>query len=193
MDKDKFLSELKKLLSDKKINNVLAILLVLIFLLLAYNVFSPNSNKEVNKSSKEDFNSSNVEKVSTSQYEAKEKEELISILEEIEGVGEVTVKINFEGDEVKVPAYEDNTQTSNTEETDTSGGKRKNEQTNESKTVVKSEDEPYILQTKKPKVVGIAVAAEGASDSKVKNDIEKAVCSLYDLPINKVNVYPMKK
>lgn len=190
MDKDKLFSELKKILSDKKISNVFVILLILVFLLIAYNVFFQNTSS---KSSKGEFNSTNVENVSTKEYEEREKEELVSILEEIEGVGSVTVKINFESDEVKVPAYEDSTQTSITEESDNAGGTRKNEQTNETNSIVKSDDEPYILQTKKPKVIGIAIAAEGANDSKVKNDIEKAVCSLYDLPINKVNVYPMKK
>ena len=53
-------------------------------------------------------------------------------------------------------------------------------------------DKPYILQTYKPKVIGIVVVAEGASDSKIKHEIEAAVSSLYALPANKVNVYPMK-
>lgn len=102
------------------------------------------------------------------------------------------VKINFESDEVKVPAYEKNTQVSKTEETDVNGGKRINNQTNDSTSVVMATDKPYILQTYKPKVIGIVVVAEGASDSKIKHEIEAAVSSLYALPANKVNVYPMK-
>lgn len=193
MDKNKLLNELKKMLSDKKISNILALLLILVFVLIAYNVFVPKSTSEKKQTNEDKYNNEYVENVGTKAYEEKEREDLVSILEQIEGVGKVQVKINFESDEVKVPAYESTTQTSTTEEADNVGGTRVNEQTNETTSVVKSDDEPYILQTNKPKVIGITVAAEGASDVKVKSDIEKAVCSLYDLPINKVNVYPKAK
>ena len=53
------------------------------------------------------------------------------------------------------------------------------------------DNEPFILETRKPKVVGVMVVAEGAKDSKVKSNIEKAVINLYDIPANKVNVFSM--
>ena len=55
-----------------------------------------------------------------------------------------------------------------------------------------SSDEPFILQTNKPKVIGVVVVAKGASDSKIKHNIEVAVSNLYSLDANKVNVYSMK-
>lgn len=191
MDKNKLINEIKKLISDKKTSNILVVLLILLFLLIAYNYFVPStkekgSNDEVTITEDTQNVSKNLE------YEEKEKRELVSILEQIDGVGKVEVKINFESNEVKVPAYESTTQTSTTQENDNSGGVRKNEQTNETTTVVKSEDEPYILQTYKPNVIGVVVVAEGASDINIKNNIQKAVCSLYNLPVNKVNVYTKK-
>ena len=150
MDKNKLLNELKKMLSDKKISNILALLLILVFVLIAYNVFVPKSTSEKKQTNEDKYNNEYVENVGTKAYEEKEREDLVSILEQIEGVGKVQVKINFESDEVKVPAYESTTQTSTTEEADNVGGTRVNEQTNETSSVVNSVDEPYILETNIP-------------------------------------------
>lgn len=129
-------------------------------------------------------------------YEAQEKKELKNLLTKIENVGEVEVMIYFKSGEVKVPATENTTQEVTTEETDNQGGKRTNtQQTDGSKVVMAvegSKNEPYILQTNKPEISGVAIVAEGASSSKVKYDIQVAVSSLYGISIDKVNVYPMK-
>ena len=49
MDKKKLINELKKLLDDKKITNVLTIALVIAFVLIALNVFYPDMFKEKEK------------------------------------------------------------------------------------------------------------------------------------------------
>ena len=194
MNKNKLLEELKKQVSDKKFSNILVICLILIFSLIAVNYFVTNNTKEKKKEKDSNISYDDALKVSyNSKYEKKETKALESLLEEMEGVGNVVVKINFESDEVKVPAYESTSQKSTTEENDNSGGTRVNEQNNESSTIVKSDDEPYILKVDNPSVIGIAVIADGANDTKIKSQIEKVVCSLYDLPVNKVNVYPRKK
>jgi stage III sporulation protein AG len=113
------------------------------------------------------------------------------------GVGDVEVMLSFEHGEQKVPAYDKNTQKSTTEETDNEGGKRVNNQdTDGSKVVMKSYDgnnEPFVLTTYKPKISGIIIIAEGAENSKTKYEIEQAVSKLYNLSLDKVNVYSMKK
>ena len=113
------------------------------------------------------------------------------------GVGDVDVMIHFENGEKKVPAYDNSAQKSTTEETDNQGGKRVNNQnTDNSKVVMTTKDgknEPFILTTIKPRIVGIVVVAEGAQDSKIKYEIEQAVSKLYNLSLDKVNVYSMKK
>ena len=190
MDKDKLKKELKKLFADKKVNNILAILLIIGFILLAINIILP---KESNNSSEGSSNKASMDNaISATKYEESEKNELMNILKKIQGVGEVEVKINFGSDEVKVPAYETTKQNTTTEETDKEGGKRTNNQNNDSTKVVMATDKPYILTTEKPKVIGIVVVAQGAVNSKVKHDIEVAVTNLYNLAANKVNVYPMK-
>ena len=184
---EKLKKDFKKFINNKKINGVLIAILIILFLLLSINILFPKQESEkIVSTDKEVINSEKTE------YEQKERNDLTNILRKIEGVGEVEVKINFESDFVKVPAYEKNTQTSTTEETDTEGGVRKNNQVLDNSTVVMATDKPYILQTYKPKVIGIVVVAKGASDSKVKHNIELAVSNLYNLSANKVNVYPMK-
>ena len=112
------------------------------------------------------------------------------------GVGDVDVMITFENGEEKVPAYDKTEQKSTTEETDTQGGKRVNNQNNDNSKVVMTQNdgknEPFILTTYKPKVVGIVIVAEGAENSKTKYEIEQAVSKLYNVSLDKVNVYSMK-
>lgn len=197
MDKDKILNELKKLLRDKKVNYALCILLVVAFILIAINVFLPRftDTKSVNTSS-EAVDNQDTKVINLAEYENEQKKALINILKRIEGIGDVDVMINFQSGEVKVPAYDTTTQTTITEETDNNGGKRVNNQKNDGSTVVMTnnngDNEPFILETYKPKVVGVIVVAAGAKNSKTKSDIQKAVESLYDIAANKVNVYPMK-
>ncbi|NRT27372.1 stage III sporulation protein AG [Clostridium beijerinckii] len=113
------------------------------------------------------------------------------------GVGDVEVMMSFENGGEKVPAYDKNNQKSTTEENDTEGGKRvTNQDTDASKTVMTTSDgnnEPFILKTYKPKITGIIILAEGADNSKIKYGIEQAVSKLYNLSLDKVNVYSMKK
>ena len=195
MDKKKLINELKKLLDDKKITNVLTIALVIAFVLIALNVFYPDMFKE--KEKVKSTLSEEVETINTKEeYEETQKKELKNILESMSGVGKVQVMINFKSGESKVLAYDSSKQIVSTEEKDTEGGTRVSNQTNDGTTVVMTneggDNEPFIVETYKPKIEGIMIIAEGASDSKIKYDIQKAVSSLYGLSAEKVNVYPMK-
>lgn len=210
MDKDKFKEQLKKILSEKKLSSLISICLILAFILVSMNVLMPkksvintkmnNSNNNTNQNpsiSQENKNTSGSISNEQRNYEEKQKTELKNILKKIDGVGEVDVMISFESGEEKVPAYDKTAQTSTTQETDTEGGKRVNNQKNDGSTVVMTSNngnnEPFILRTYKPKVIGVVAVAEGAESSKTKYNIEQAVSKLYNLSLDKVNVYPMKK
>lgn len=203
MDKDKFIKEIKKIFSDKKMNNLLIIVLVLAFVLIAVSSFSPSLFNSMKKddpkviTENDDQGTKPPTSTSTMSYEEKEKKDLEEILSNIDGVGEVNVKMTFESGEEKVLAYDNTSQVSTTEETDTQGGKRINNQETGGSTVVMSnsgsETEPFITKTNKPRVIGVLITAEGAENSKVKYNIEKAVSSLFDISADKVNVYPTKK
>lgn len=204
MNKDKLNSEMNKLLQNKKFVNCLVVLLVIIFLWLAVSNFigddmgfakgskssTPSGAQEV--SSDEDTATSKE----LLDYESQVKEELKEILSKMDGVGAVEVTIYFESSEIKVPATNSTTQTSETQEEDTNGGQRLNKQETEGTTVVMQSDssnsEPFITKTYKPQITGIFIVAEGAKSNKITYDIQKAVSSLYNLSLDKVNVYPMK-
>lgn len=202
MDKETLKKELKKILSQKKLNNLIIVCIVLGFILIAMNVLLPNGKKSNNKiisSASQDNNNDTTVKVQSKEedYEEKQKNDLKNILKKMNGVGDVDVMISFENGEEKVPAYDKNTQTSKTEETDTEGGKRINNQnTDGSKVVMTNSDgnnEPFILTTYKPKITGVVIVAEGAENSKTKYEIEQAVSKLYNVTLDKVNVYSMRK
>ena len=200
MDKDKANQELKKLMGNKTFVNALMVLLAIAFLWLAYTTFFSSSNNEkeetVPRGAKEVSADGDEVSQEILDYESKQKEELKKILSKMEGVGEVDVKMYFESGEVKVPAYNSTTQTAETREEDSQGGTRSTIQETGGDTVVMYSDgstnEPFIVQTYKPKITGIIIVAEGASNSKLRYDIQIAVSTLYNLSLDKVNVYPME-
>lgn len=197
MDKDNLKKELEKLLKDKKISMLITIALILGFVLVAINYFVPSLTAS-NKSTNQEVTDTNSTKAKVEEnYKQQQEKTLKTTLEAINGVGKVQVTINFQSGEVKVPAYDTSSQTSTTEETDSNGGKRVNKQQNDGSTVVMTtnngSNEPFILETYNPKVVGVIVVAEGASDGKTKSNIQQAIMSLYDIGANKVQVYPMGK
>lgn len=200
MDKEKMNTELKKLMGNKTFMNALAILVVIAFLWLAYTTFFGTAVKgngqNIKKAGAKEV-SADTEEINQQilDYESKQNEELKGILSKIQGVGNVDVQIYFESGEVKVPAYNSTTQNSETKEVDSQGGTRSTIQENGGDTIVMSgnTNEPYILQTYKPKITGVIIVAEGASNSKIRYDIQIAVSTLYNLSLDKVNVYPMVK
>ena len=190
--------------NNAKIRKLSVICLILIFILIFINVIGSRSsfNKKFtsisNSGAKENSTDVSNQKVMTSDdYEEKQKVDLINILKKMDGVGDVDVMITFENGEEKVPAYDKTQQKSTTEENDTQGGKRVNNQNNDNSKVVMTQNdgknEPFILTTYKPKIIGIVIVAEGAENSKTKYEIEQAVAKLYNLSLDKVNVYSMKK
>lgn len=203
MDKNNLKKEIDKILGQKKFKNLIIICLVLAFILIAMNVLTSGNKNLINNNQLDAVTTAeNTDKTKLSggdevNYEEKQKTDLKNILKKMDGVGDVEVMMTFENGEEKVPAYDKNVQKSTTEETDTEGGKRVNNQdTDSSKIVMSTSDgnnEPFILKTYKPKIVGVIVLAEGAENSKIKYEIEQAVSKLYNLSLDKVNVYSMKK
>ena len=200
MDKEKLNNELKKIVNNKTFFNALAVLLVIAFLWLAYTAFFTGISNEKSSLTPKGAQEVTVEEAEISKeildYEAEQKQELQDILSKMEGVGKVDVKMHFESGEVKVPAYNSTTQTAETREEDSQGGTRSTIQETGGDTVVMYSDgstnEPFIVQTYKPKITGIIIVAEGASNSKLRYDIQIAVSTLYNLSLDKVNVYPME-
>ncbi|MCB2288461.1 stage III sporulation protein AG [Clostridium sp. CS001] len=182
--------------SNKLLGNLVLMILVAVVIVLASNFFkTSNSNSAVF----EEKEKVNIEKtnnlVESKDYESQLENKLKNTLEGIMGVGKVQLMIYFESSEESVPALNINDSKSLTEENDTSGGKRNTTQENNGRTVVMASNgnanEPLIVKKYKPTITGVCVVAEGANEKVTQLRIRQAVINLFNLPENKVNVYPM--
>lgn len=201
MDKDKINKFIEKISKDKKIGPLLIIVLILIFacICLSYfsdvNSISSNGKKSNANVTMTDNNgdSTNIDK----DYEKEQKKNLEEILSQIEGVGNVKVELRFSGSDKKVPAKDKSLQESKTEETDSNGGIRVNREVTSGDEIVMEDGEkgntPFILETQKPRISGVIIVAEGAQDPKIKYEITKAIANLYDISLEEVSVFSMKK
>ena len=195
--------KMSKIFKQKNITNLIILLLLVIMFYLVVSYFTGVNNitksekTNLEKVSKEDMNSNSQKDSEVLSYQEKQEKDLERILGKINGVGSVDVVINFQSSEVKVPAVDNSSQKSTTEETDSEGGTRVNSQETDGDKIVMSNSsngsEPVILKTEKPEVLGVMVVAEGAEDSKIKYEITKAISSLYNISVDKVNVLAMKK
>lgn len=211
MDFKKWLEKLSKsdgdknALSKKVMPNLLIVLLagvLIVMMMSSYkaanlpSIQTLNPNGGNNKDSNKAEATTSTDKVSTD-YETAIQDKLKETLEKIDGVGKVDVMVSFESGEEQVPAVNINDSTSTTQEKDTEGGTRSTTQKNDGSTVVITnqgdKSEPLIVKTYKPKVSGVCVVAEGAENKITELRISKAVINLFNIPENKVNVYPMKK
>ncbi|WHH59641.1 stage III sporulation protein AG [Petroclostridium sp. X23] len=122
------------------------------------------------------------------------EKKLESILSQMQGVGKVSVMLTFHSGTEVVPATDTQSGGTVTEETDNQGGTRKvtQEQLNSKPLMLNSsggKQEPLILKELEPKIKGVIIVAEGASDMKIKSDIYQAVKTVLGIPAHKVQVF----
>ena len=114
------------------------------------------------------ISTNNIQSETTSNLETN----LENILSRIQGVGEVHVFVNYSESSEVVAMYNENSQTSTTEETDTSGGVRKIQETDSQKEIIYQENDgekvPITQKVIEPKIEGAIITAKGASDANVK-------------------------
>ena len=196
-----------KVINSNLLTNLVIMFLVGVLLLIVGSMFTKDKSPKSSDSgtanvaaiggeqmqNNTDTTSSAVDKA----YKEKMQEELISLLERIQGVGKVHSMIYFESGQEQVPVFNEETSTSVTSEKDNGGGQRDITQENGGSTVVmenkENEQQPFITKTYNPTITGICVVAEGAGDSVTELRIRQAVTKLFGLSDDKVQVYPMKK
>lgn len=171
------------------------LLFFLFGLLLAVIVFPMDKKEEKQAEDVQQVQvSSEVQsKMSVSQYEAYLSAQLKTILEEMEGAGQVEAWVTLESGEEKVLYQEKNSSFSVLEEADSVGGTRREEsQEAERTTLLDKEGEPYIIKTMQPKIEGVFVLAEGAEDREVKKNIMEAVQVLFGVDVHRIKVAKKK-
>lgn len=189
--KEKFMKK------SNKFNYMIILIIIAGVMILAVSYFNNSSPTFLNYSNdttlKENKKEENFNVSLT--YQDKVKNELKNILTKIKGVGDVEVIIHFEGGEELIPALDSEKSTTVTEERDSNGGNRVNNNNKDGTKVVMSNQgsstQPLILKKYNPKIIGILIVAEGADDPKLSYDLTKIVSSLYDISDSKVSVIPM--
>ena len=193
----------------RKIENLVFFIVVLIITIVIINVIWNGNDKKQNKEITNDtskqlatINGNNTnQNVATSQNEMENtqvlEKKLEDILSKIQGVGEVSVCINYSESSEVVAMYNEDSKTSTTEESDDSGGTRKIEETDTQKDVIYQENDgtktPITAKIIKPKIEGAIITAQGVNDANVKNNIIQAVEAVTGLATHKIQVFEMSK
>ena len=195
------MEKIKEKITKKSNKFTYMIILIIIagVMILVVSYFNDSTPTFLNLSNDTTFQENKREEnLSTSTtYQDKVKNELKNILSKVKGVGEVDVIIHFEGGEELIPALDSEKSNTVTEERDSNGGNRVNNNNKDGTKVVMSSQgsstEPLILKTYNPKIIGILIVAEGADDTRLSDELTKIVSSLYDISESKVSVIPMKE
>ena len=187
--------------NKKKIENLVFFVIILIVTLVIINIIwngdkDSSHDKDVQNDTSKQLASTNTSSAEVSNNTTNELEvKLEEILSKIQGVGEVNVFINYSESSEMIPMYNESTQTSNTEETDTSGGTRKIEETDSQKEIIyeESDGEKTVITQKvvEPQIEGAIITAKGAGSAEVKTSIIQAVEAVTGLATHKIQVFEM--
>jgi stage III sporulation protein AG len=172
------LENLKNLKIGKKNIILVAIAIFIMALLLVSEFFTPENTENISKENTEIY---------SSQYIEKTEKELEALLENISGAGEVKVMITLEN------CYENVFAKGYSEKNDSKTDSQKSE-SEEEYIIVKNgsnNEECLVVKVLQPTVKGVAVIAQGAGNTQVKNAITQTVCALFDISTAKVSVEKM--
>lgn len=170
----------------KKIYSLLSLGVVCAIALVVLPSFSKDNKSEEEKNAKTDKQAEVSKENKNDAIESKLKD----ILSKIEGAGDVDVMITFESSEEIQPAFNSNSNTEKTQETDAQGGERTVTTSSENKTMITSgSNNPVVLKTNEAKIKGVIVVSSGASDSHVKETLYSAVQTALQVSGHQVEVY----
>jgi stage III sporulation protein AG len=193
------LTELKKKLyylgTKRAVQNLIIVSLVAAILVIASGTFFNNARQKRNSIEGTDIQL-NRQSISAATYEEQLELRLKGILQQISGVGEVSVMITLKTGKEAVPAINTVETGSQTNERDGDGGTRTITQKSTDKRVVQGSgsitvDSPLIVKEVMPEVMGVIVVAEGAERPEVTERLTDAVQTVLGLPAFRVKVYPM--
>lgn len=186
--------------NKKKIENLIFFVIILIITIVIINIIwngdKKSSKEEMQNTSSKQLAKENTNTITVSSEDTNELEiKLENILSKIQGVGEVNVFINYSESSEIIPMYNENTKTSNTQETDTSGGIRTIQESDAQKEIIYEENDgektPITQKVVEPKIEGAIITAKGAGNADVKTSIIQAVEAVTGLATHKIQVFEM--
>lgn len=204
-------NQLKKLLRNsdstgkpsKKAGYIMVIGLMGLLLIIIGNVFSasetedgsPIQNDQDNmneQTSDETFSNNASESSDVDEIEASYEDDLQAMLNQIQGVSETEVMVNLESTRVNVFEKDLISGRQITEESDTNGGTRDIEDTQEETQVVLvnqgDKEVPLLVRTEKPDVRGVFVVAKGVDHATVEEWVVESISRVLDVPTHRVSV-----
>lgn len=123
----------------------------------------------------------NKESKDLQDYRERTKEELVALLEGVEGVGRVDVMLTVRASNEKVTLKDS---------TNKEGGSQE-------ETVLIEDSErnssPYVIQEKEPELEGVVIVCDGGDDAGVKREITDAVSALFQIESHKIKVMKSKE
>lgn len=184
----------------RKIENLVVFAIILIITIIVINVIWNGDEKKSTKDTTKDYSkklasNTTTEETSEACESSDLEKKLENILSKIQGVGKVKVFINYSQSSETVAMYNENSKVSQTEETDTSGGKRVIQSTDSQKDIVFKEENgekiPITQKIIQPKIEGAIITAQGANDATTKSNIMQAVEAATGIATHKIQVFEM--
>ena len=128
------------------------------------------------------------------QYTASMELRLKEILENVDGAGAVQVMITVKNNGEQVVEKDKSYSESKTIQSGDGGQNTTAANTSRSESTVYDRTDsgsPYVVKQLEPEIEGVLVAAQGAGDETVVNEITYAVQVLFDVPVHKIKVVKM--
>ena len=128
------------------------------------------------------------------QYTAIMELRLKEILENVDGAGAVQVMITVKNNGEQVVEKDKSYSESKTIQSGDGGQNTITANTSRSESTVYDRTDsgsPYVVKQLEPEIEGVLVAAQGAGDETVVNEITYAVQVLFDVPVHKIKVVKM--
>ena len=167
-------------------------ILLLVGLLLLVAVFpvpeEGGGDKSTSSGNDQDLASSDADA-----YGAYLEQKTAQTLENVEGVGKVTVMITLKSSGQKVVEKDRSSTNQTTDEEDSSGGTRVTEDSSSDQTSVYEQNSdgsqsPYISKELSPEIEGVVVIADGGDNAVVVRNITEAVQALFGVEAHKIKI-----
>ena len=173
------IDKIKVMVKNKKI--VYVLIIVGIMFLLIGNIF------ETNEADKNESDSS-VNQISIQS----EEEKLEKLLSMVKGAGKTKVMITYDTGYEMITVQNSKINKSTSGNTKNSGGEKESTELHEENTTVMqgsgNSQKPFVSKEVLPRVRGVLVVSEGASNKKVNMELTSAVAAVLDVPYHKIKV-----
>lgn len=170
-------------------------ILILTGILLMVVAIPTGERKEKESKIQENQEQQIQEITSQKDYTRELEVKLKDTLSKINGVGKVEVMITLEDMGESVVEKDQTNETSDLQETDSTGGVRREQNVQTTRATVYGEEgdqkNPFVGKEMMPKVSGVLVVAQGGEDTVVKQNISEAVMALFQIDVNRIKVVKM--